>query len=374
MKKVFLITVTAIFVAMIVFLCLFLAGNRQSDELSEPINPYPNYQNIVFLKDWTNLYIDTLTDEYSSMIFDMRKYELPTNSNHFGNIDNLILYFSNWSIDTKSTRFFKYDIVTEVISEIEYESNFTSQAHMDFYALGDYLYYSAFDDWYDLDERVEYLCRIPINGGKEEIIGEYANREEKICLVIKNKVITADHHCIYAYDLRNNKKTTLWDAKATGYYGTSSFLHYYDGKLYFLSVPQDKDSVELDDEEFIQKWGTTSNTLLLSLDIKTKKAVKLSDTPIYSFYLTKDKIYYIPKEYGVIEKNGSVFPRYSSKTIYTFSHSGEDISEVCTVEDISMNKNNIYYADDEKIYVGQSSAIFRIDPKTGEAKIQKRKQ
>ena len=179
MKKVFLITVTAIFVAMIVFLCLFLAGNRQSDELSAPINPYPNYKNIVFLNDWTNLYIDTLNDEYSSMIFDMREYKLSTSSNRFGNIDNSILYFSNWNIDTKSTRFFKYDIVTELISEIEYESNFTSQAHSDFYALGDYLYYSAFDDWYDLDERVEYLCRIPINGGKEEIIGEYANREEK---------------------------------------------------------------------------------------------------------------------------------------------------------------------------------------------------
>lgn len=388
MKKrdVITIIITALVLAAILAGCLYLANRHRSGDISALLTPFEYFDNKVYA-----CCIDTKTDELFSIsdIFDLSKFADPDNCTvGIGNIDNSILYLSCLDKTSKEVHYFKYNILTEQISKIESESNFDVRPHSgNFYASGKYLYYLAYDH---SEEITNYLCRVPVSGGEEEVIAEYPDNSEKLCFVINNKVITRNSNSIFVYDLRKNRKSMLWDSDKNGYTGINSDLQYYyymgidsdlqyyNGKLYFLTIPKNNPEVVCENEEFLNKWGTTSNSLLVALDMKTKKAVPVLDAPIDSFYLTKDKIYYIPKEYGIVQKSRTEMPRFSSLTLYSCSYDGNDIAAICTVENIWMH--GILFINEEKAYVTDAQAetakqlYVVIDIKSGETKTVQRKK
>jgi hypothetical protein len=138
------------------------------------------------------------------------------------------------------------------------------------------LYYFARKSAEFNENEVRYCCRIPVNGGAEEILTEYeySLNPLNICFVADEMIIFINGKTILGYDIKKDKMITLWNSEANGYVWVGS-LQYYNGNIYFLAMANrgdpDEDNVPKDDR-FLEEWGSAGNSYLYSLNIKTKKA------------------------------------------------------------------------------------------------------
>lgn len=360
MKKqaLFIIIITVV-VCAVIGASVFLAMRHRKYDSAPPITLYVEYNNKIL---WpSGSFIDSENDVIVDVDFDLSEFGITDFDNKYiriGNVENYILYFSCRLRDSGVTRFFKLNTLTDQISEIVYTSELSFVFYSDFFAADGYLYYFARKSAEFNENEVRYCCRIPVNGGAEEILTEYeySLNPLNICFVADEMIIFINGETILGYDIKKDKMITLWNSEANGYVWVGS-LQYYNGNIYFLAMANrgdpDEDNVPKDDR-FLEEWGSAGHSYLYSLNIKTKKAARISDTPICSFYLTKDEIFFIKKAYGVIEKDGKLMPTYNTDEVYSFDLNGKN-------ENILVNGVNLFIADiisvrDNKIYVMDGNA------------------
>lgn len=368
MKKKEIISAAVISVFLIAILAgtFFLTRRQSRSNISEPLySSMKNGEKIFYLDLFS---IDAAENKWQNMISDIRAFGSYTS---IGNIENLILYFSYYDEDSGEAQYYKYDTITRQISMIEYESEFEVRDYRDdFYAYKGYLYYFAWNIPEDMvwDNVSNYLCRIPVSGGKEEIICEYTNRSESICFITDDAVITKASD-IMSYDLVKNKKTVLWNAEANGYAMIDSNIQYYDGNLYFLAYSNSQgESIET-----IQRY--TGN--LISYNIKTKKSSLVSEIPISCFYLTSDKIYYVGIPSADTDVDNNIVLKLKTPTVYSCSLNGKNAEEICTNKDMWII--DIFYVNEDKIFYHDGNAethkasYFSVDRATGETEMLQKK-
>ena len=160
-----------------------------------------------------------------------------------GNVGGINLYLSYsyyTSLSESKDMFFRYNLLTSEISEIEFTTAFDMNSNHKFYAHGGYLYYFGMNFSGYLNAIVNndptYLCRVPVTGGEEEVLAEYRNYNERIVLVDGDTVITSDESSLYAFDVSKKKRTEIFNAKNNGFrLIETERSYYYYGNLYFLS-------------------------------------------------------------------------------------------------------------------------------------------
>ena len=355
-KKKELITVIIIVVvlAAILFGAIYLAGRRGKLTNNKPINLYrPIWQEKiilnhsgVFVVDSENSTIKDLPINLSAFgINDFRKEALMA-----GNVDGINLYLSYsyyTNLSESKDMFFRYNLITSEISEIEFTTAFEMNSNNNFYAHGGYLYYFGmnFSDYLNaiVNNDPSYLCRVPVTGGEEEVLAEYRNYNERIVLVDGDSVITSDESSLYAFDVSKKKRTELFNAKNNGFrLILTNRSYYYDGKLYF-KAEKDLPSVVEADEDFKESWRTP-DSYLIALDIKNKKWEKVIDVPVSLFCVTEDGIFYVKKRYRLLQKTdfalsvNDVLTVYGDDSICSQPIGGGEERVVYTNEKISFNE------------------------------------
>jgi hypothetical protein len=189
MKKKDIITIiiiTAVLAATL-FGAIFLTSRRGKSSDGKPINLYRPIWNEKIIYDHSGVYVvdsenstikDLPIDLSSFGINDFRKEALMA-----GNVDGINLYLSYsyyTSLSESKDMFFRYNLITSEISEIEFTTAFEMNSNHNFYAHGGYLYYFGWNTEDPVDAIINnypsYLCRVPVSGGKEEVLAEYQEK------------------------------------------------------------------------------------------------------------------------------------------------------------------------------------------------------
>lgn len=356
MKKKELITIIiiAIVLAAILFGAIFLTSRRDKSTDSKPINLYRPIWHEKIIYDHSGVYVvnseipdikDLPIDLSAFGINDFRKEALMA-----GNVDGINLYLSYsyyTNLSESEDMFFRYNLLTSEISEIEFTTAFEMNSNYNFYAHGGYLYYFGWNTEDPVDAIINnypsYLCRVPVTGGKEEVLAEYRNYYERIVLVDGDTVITSDESSLYAFDVSKKKRTELFNAKNNGFrLILTERSYYYDGKLYF-KAEKDLPSIAEADEGFKESWRTP-DSYLIALDIKKKEWKKAVDDPVSIFCVTEDGIFYVKKKYRLLPKSdfalsiNDVLTVYGDDSICSQPIGGGEEQVVYTNEKISYNE------------------------------------
>ncbi len=321
-KELITIIIIAVVLAAILFGATYLAGRRGKSTDGKPINLYRPIWQDKLIYDHNGIHvINSEIPDIKELPIDLSAYGIDSTQQGVlwaGNVDGLYLYFGrrNYIGSSDAFQFYRYNLLTAETSMIlssksvsfpmfdssSSSSLFLVNSHYNFYAHGGYLYYFGYNHPDYLQGSADIsknLCRVPVQGGKEEVITEYEDMEEYIRFVDGDTVITSNRSSVYAYDVSKRKKTELFNAEKNGFrLILTERSYYYDGKLYFLAE-KDLPSVAEADEGFKEDWKTPDD-YLIALDIKNKKWKKAVDGPVSLFCVTEDRIYYIRKKYRLI--------------------------------------------------------------------------
>lgn len=375
---------TAIIISLIVFALIFGAVylstlHRRRGGAEKVICAYPAFNNEVYIGRSSLIdtqLIDTQNVTITEVKFDLTEFGVHTAAMvNIGNVDALNLYFSA-KYDSK-TRFFAKNLLTGNISEIVFESDFEVLGFNfdQFYVSGGYLYYFAWDRPEDgvFDNVTDSFCRVPLTGGREEVIAEFPHYGERTAFsfVADGMAFFCDVKKISVCNVATGKTEVLWTAKSLGYDIVDSNLSYYDGLIYFTASSAAREELVPEDPDYYANMTTTSS-YLFSLDPKTKRSTLITEEPINSFYIADDRIYYIPKALGTITAGDKIMPRFCAKEVYSFDLRGRNKEKVCSFGDIFVS--DILYLNDSVIcvsdYYGEnfSTSYCIINRQTGEVR------
>ena len=158
------------------------------------------------------------------------------------------------------------------------------------FVFDNYLYYSRTvlrqgADATDKNSYVRYLCRVSINGGNEEFLKETDN--ESYAMVADNHFIVFSDNRLLAYDSNFQSFTKLFDCEENGYLNFASTCQYVSGKLFFLCMTGETISSQF-------KGSVHRLFYLVCVDLNTHEISQIIESPVISFRVTDDKIYYSP--------------------------------------------------------------------------------
>ena len=354
MKKKELITIIiiAIVLAAILFGAIFLTSRRKNTSEERLINVYNPIMNGKILYNSSGIpIIDPEIPDISELPVDLSAFGIDNFDKNLliaGNFDGINLYFSYRHNNglTDEYQFYRYNSITAEISKIEFKTGFDRNSFYNFYAHGGYLYYSSYDDFTNYEElknSCKYLCRVPVGGGKEEVLAKYDDTGEFICFVDGDSVVTANRSSISVWDVSKKKKTEIFNAERNGFrLITAERSFYYQGIMYF-EAEKDLPSVADADEGFKESWRTP-DSYLIALDIKKKEWKKAVDDPVSIFCVTEDEIFYVKKKYRWLPKSdfalsiNDILTVYGDSSICSQPIGGGEERVVYTNEKISYNE------------------------------------
>jgi hypothetical protein len=356
-KDIFIAALIIILLAAIVGGCIFLTRRRQNTDYAPPIQSV----------DRVHLY---LSDEVTlTQAVDVSKYVNGSNYILYpGNTENGIQYFSCYVYDSDKTLFFKYNTINGNFAKIDFETELNVPY---LYASGGFIYYLKYKETNEIGYYTNYLCRIPISGGGEQILAEYNPRNTmyaELHFVVENKVILSLTDKILAYDIDKNETLTLFDAEKNGFEMVKADIWYYGGNLYFEAISKTREDNIPTDDDVTEDMIPVNSSYLLTFNMKTKKSRLLLEEPINCYYMTADEIIYMPTVYRTIEIGCEILPHYNDKII-SCDLDGKNPREIFSGLDVWAY--SIYRYKDGKLYVSdgyaatQKQSIIEIDTNTG---------
>lgn len=371
MKKrdVITIIVIAIVLAAILAGCLYLANRHRFDiaekntigiiSYNQQIQGNNIYFNHYFNRNRNLLCFDTSTDTLTKLCTDPNcdGYCPLESATLTSRIYKNRLYFE-FFIDNNVTGLAYYDIKSGKTQVIK---NFNEYLYQEFFIYNDYIYF--FRDRYDnYDDNGKYkICRISINGGKEETLIEL-DKDEMPITVADGKIYTSNdvievidenyespiaYTTIYAYDVNTLERHTVWESDRDKYFAIGSHTMFYNGKLYFEVYYNDY----TDDSYPLQGRNLS---YLYCLDTQSRSASRICATPVYEFTLAYDGIYIVSNEYvgSYTETNqygGTENKAIFERKIYKLDFSGSNLTQLYYNSDIS--DYNGYFANGK--FIGQ---------------------
>ena len=222
-KDVISIIITTLAIAALIGECVYLATSpRRNSGGEKALTFYPAFQNEVYI--YNNSVIDVENVTISTVGFDLSEFGIePSAKIGIGNIDALTLYFAAYHPYQEKTRYFGMNLITGKISEIVFESAFDYCDYKDksFYVHRGYLYYFAWTvTGLEISKDTnDSFCRVPLTGGRGEVIAEYENftASNSLCFVSDGIAVFRESDRIYACNIDTGVTEILWDSDSDGY-------------------------------------------------------------------------------------------------------------------------------------------------------------
>ena len=188
------------------------------------------------------------------------------------------------------------------------------------------------------DDYQPYVGRVPMDGGKPEVMCPLESRYQEILLAVTDgKAITSLNYCLYATDFDTDERSLLFDPEEHGLARRYEWYSYLDGYLYMLYHAPGFSEEKLVYEDIVTP-GKCGYQFLVKIDIQTGEMTQLLDERIDHFWLTEDTIYYtelgfrvfyIPEDYET-NPNASMGLTLSLDTLYACDLDGSNRRAVYT--------------------------------------------
>jgi len=181
------------------------------------------------------------------------------------------------------------------------------------------------------DDYIPHICRIPFEGGVEEVLFECGN--ESLVVVADGIIITYDTESVFAYDTDTLEKKTLFKLEDYGYTHMAGIPSYLNGNLYLRGHVADGVYSEYN-ENMARKLS-----YLVAVDVHTGELTRVVDEPVIQFCVTNEGIYYaplklrhmyIPEDYEENPNKIQIF--WADETLHFCNHDGSGKKEVYTNE------------------------------------------
>lgn len=368
-KEIISIIIIPIVLAAILFGAIYLANRHRFDTAEKNTIGIISYNqqiqgNYIYFNHYYNrnrnlLCFDTSTDTLTKLCTDPRcdGYCPLESATLTSRIYKNRLYFE-FFVDNNVTGLAYYDINSQNTRVIK---NFNEILYQEFFIYNNYIYF--FRDGYDnYDDNGKYkVCRISINGGKEETLIEL-DKDEMPMTVADGKIYTSNvvievidenyespiaYTTIYAYDVNTLERQTIWESDRDKYLSIGSRTMFYNGKLYFEIYCNN-----YTDDSYPS--GMRGPSYLYCLDTQSRSASRIFATPVYYFTLAYDGIYIVSNEYvgSYTETNqfgGTENKAILERKIYKLDFCGSNLTQLYYNPDISYY--NGYFANGK--FIGQ---------------------
>ena len=187
------------------------------------------------------------------------------------------------------------------------------------------------------DDYLAHLCRIPEDGGKQEILYEMRQNAEILLLVADGSMYTYLNSIIWKFDLDTMERRELFTFEGTELGGIGEFS-YLDGKLYFNTV-------------------VGNDTYLCTMNPETGEWAYLLDVPVITYVITNDAIYFSPAEtrqindpvkYPTVEDGAKMY--LFSPTLFACDLDGKNVRDIWTDESGLIDFCEQYIVVDDVFY------------------------
>ena len=198
------------------------------------------------------------------------------------------LFFHSFEAYTHKVHYGYQDIVSGEVTILKTLSKMEALNYSRAFVYNDYIYYSYYilkagGDAANAEDYIQHLCRMPIDGGKEEVL---MSCDESLIAVIDNKIITGSIGTMFSYDIDCLEKKLLWKYSDHDYTVIGAFSAIND-KLYFLAGTSNYDQCKYTNMKL-------NHNYLISLNVNTGEASRVVECPVITYSLTDDRIYYSP--------------------------------------------------------------------------------
>ena len=183
---------------------------------------------------------------------------------YFSQIANGRLYFASWAAHTHEYTYAYLDIQTGKVVALRECEDIESTVGTAPFVDGDFCYYKRKilkpdGDPKNPDNYLTYLCRMPADGGDEEVLLELYGDSDMLLFVYQGQPVLFYDTQFSLFDPATKTRTVFFDLEEEGFGFLRGDMAMLDSKLYFL----------------------------------VQKPV---DVPVINFRITDDKIYYCPAE------------------------------------------------------------------------------
>lgn len=139
------------------------------------------------------------------------------------------------------------------------------------------------------NDYIPTYCRMPIDGGEEEVLFPKTGQTETILMPYENELIVYRDQVICAYRIDTGEFREIYNYENTEFLMKPHTLGYGNGKMYFLGKVGNL---------LAEKGETYYNCALVELDLKTGAYRKIIDEKVFAYTVDEDGIYYIKTEYN----------------------------------------------------------------------------
>ncbi len=208
---------------------------------------------------------------------------------------------------------------------------------------GEYLYYTRkiLKDGGDPNAAEDYyahLCRISKDGGEEEVLYAMRDNTETLLVVADGDMYTYYNSAIWRADVSSLVPRELCNMAKTGLGGLGDVC-YLDGALYFYTN------------------GEQSGMYVCTMDVESGEWRYLMDTPVHSYELTNDGIYFMLTEMWQIN-DPALYPPDSEEacfhshypTLYACDLDGGNVREIWSSENTAIDFSHNFTVVDQVLY------------------------
>ena len=209
----------------------------------------------------------------------------------FAGVHDQKLYFSCYQQFTHITMLACQDVVTGETHVLKTMSDTADPKSYQTFIDADWWYYKCMllkdgGDATKPSDYEPYICRISLDGSKDETVCKLADAEF-LYMAAGGKVVTGHADKLYVTDAETGQKQELFNFTQNGYKSTMSTAQYLDGKMYFTAL-----SPNYTTEQYTGAQQRMS--FLVRIDLATKQAERVVEEPVENFTMTEQGIYYVP--------------------------------------------------------------------------------
>ncbi len=252
----------------------------------------------------------------------------------FAGVHDQKLYFSAYQQFTHLTMLAYQDVVTGETHVLKTMSDTADPKSYQTFIDADWWYYKCMQlkeggDATKPADYEPYICRISLDGSKDETVSKLADTEF-LYMAADGKVVTGHTDKLYVTDTETGQRQELYNFSQNGYRSTMSTAQYYDGKMYFTALAQNFAT-----EQYT--GGQQRMSFLMCIDLASGQAERVVEQPVENFTVTEQGVYYVPFQlrYLYVPENPEQNPRgvkycLFEPSVYFCGHDGSNAKIVYT--------------------------------------------
>ncbi len=195
----------------------------------------------------------------------------------------------------------------------------------------------------DPEDYLTYVCRIPVDGGDEEVVFCFEKNSESLLYVYKEKLLTMYDGKLFLIDPLSSERKVVFDQQKEGYQSFGGDISFLGNQVFFLARNDGTVASNYTEKNFYYSY-------LVKVDLDTGESGRLIEDRIASFCLTDDTLYYSP---------------FEARAVYIPENAPENAVEITGAAelhacDLQGENDRVVYKNDKLSYTEEYTVINNV--------------